>query len=449
MNYCDYRDHSTLNLSSLLRMQNLVLIVLIYSGLMHEWYFNRLPAIMAVAPLVHTYFNNILLFPLLPAWWLLRRKSRKWDAIEREYMSKVLLLSLLMLIIVAVERIHVSRYDTDPSLLSCIPLMMLPVWICMGIWFTRDLHTTAILLHNLALAGATASVISFALRMMGFSYNSLLGPMYWPYHYIVAFGFFYYLSVWLLGDRGRKQNAIGILACSLEMLLTFEKRMIVSTALGILGLGITWAILGHGMRQLLVRRFAMLAACVGILALAVNIATTGNLVVIIQNIFATRWISYSDVQGANSSVLTIADRLGSGRLEMWKEIPSRIAESPWVGSGLYPLFEGAKVTHNGFIDVLLSVGIAGLLVLVVGAIYWAAAVAKSSPGREAAPLQLTCVSFIFCTFGGWIGLSAWMSFPTLNIYLCLLYGISLGLAARTQRRKSRLTSDVSRLKVSR
>jgi hypothetical protein len=433
-------------------MRNLVLMVLLYSGLMHEWYFNRLPAIMAVFPLVHTYFNNILLFPLLPAWWIMKYKSSKWDAVERAYMSKVLMLSLLMLIVIVIERIHVSRFDTNPSLISYIPLMTLPVWVCIGIWFTRDPRTTQALLHNLALSGAIASTISFMLRMLGFSYDSLLGPMYWPYHYIVAFGFFYYLSVWLLCKTGRMQNAIGILACSLEMLFTFEKRMIISTALGLLGLGITWSIIGPGIRRHFLQRFVLLTAGMGAAAAAINIITSGGLISAIHNIFITRWISYSDVHGTDSSVLVLADRLGSGRLEMWRETPVRIAESPWVGSGLYPLFEGAKVTHNGFIDVLLSVGFVGFLIIAAGIVFWAATILKSRLGRNAAALQLACVSFIFSTFGAWIGISAWTSFPTLNIYMCLLYGISLGIAARTQYRKRTRRTDaaiIPRSKVNR
>ncbi len=423
-------------LASYADIGTLVPLLLLYEGLAFEWNLNieRLEPLRSHFPLVYSYVNPALFF-LVPFLLILSRPNLRGSLAEQKYVQIVWCSAIVMAAILVAQQIVRPLEMTKPNMSAYVVFFAWPLWIRVGMWIGNDDLRTEKLLRRLARLAMAASLFSFSLRVLHFSVDDIIGPMYWPYSMIVMFGFFYYLAQGIVGAGGRMRPACGLACCSLEVLGSFSKKFVFGVGVGMIVFTAAVVLLGARKHVRILQSVMGRVATLVVLLFGAIAIWAGQILAYLNSAVQTSWLrnpnsSASDLVGLDASMV---ETLASGRFDMWREIWPRFQSSPWIGAGLSPFYRDNIVSHNGFFDVLLSVGLLGAGACVAGALMWILAIWRSNVPRHILVLQLACVSFIGGILGLNVGISVWLMFNTVNAYFFLLVGVSLGLALQTRR----------------
>ncbi|HEY8659585.1 MAG TPA: O-antigen ligase family protein [Hanamia sp.] len=296
------------------------------------------------------------------------------------------------------------------------------------------------LFSRFALYAAYGSVFSFCLRVAGVSDSLPFGVAGWPMRLFFLFGFCWYLCWYLAGFMSGKKTSrsilVGLIACSLEVVITLQKPIIWAAFFSMATLFLIFRAFLPG------RKFGKFKTKLVKLSVAVVLV-----LVVINNIFhevvvddISTFISVRILHQSDEVNDITLDRAAGGRFEVWETALKDFKRSPWVGIGLNSVHEGgggASISlHNGYLDLLSILGISGLTLFLYGIWYWLWRVVKSLKFKPLLLVQTSCliyfVGILMFNMGGTSRI-----FPGVSYFIAMVFGISLRLAvyANSHRRK--------------
>jgi hypothetical protein len=332
--------------------------------------------------------------------------------------------------IVIAERIANDFQDTALKMKYYYYLMLLPFWGWLGFDIGSDNKRALNVIHRLAVYSAMASYLSFAMTITGVLKTSHFGPMYWPYRFIVIFGFFYFITSLATGINRTRSTLFWMLGCSLAVFWGFYKYTIVSTVLGL----VVWIIFllakGKGLRGRSILSFCLILL-IGISGVFVtNQITEGHLFAIVNDIFEDHWV-HNITEFEDPDLFERVNLISGDRLKIWEEGIKRVQFHPLIGSGLGQVCERNMVFHNGYIDLLLSFGLLGAGGAVAAFFIWFKALCRSEPSGYILFILLVCTGFIATILAANMFGSVWIQFHTISAYLLLAGGVSYRLSKKS------------------
>lgn len=398
------------------KLDNILIFILLLLGWNYEWnyviYANWPPIILdyliAITPAVY-----------IALYFLSQRKVSPVTPNYSIYLRPYTTLLIIFSIIVLFERTGNGFQNTVLFWKSYYFFLLIPIWGYIGFEIGGNIERSHKFIREISRLGGIAIISSFVLRLLGFGLNSPYGPMDWPYRFICIFGFFYFLSVQITGIQKKPSTKYWLIICSVAVFSGIYKFTIVSTVLGLIGWSIFLLNKNHEIRM---KRIILNSSVifVSIIALfVVDMVTGGSISATIIDVVQKRWlknIEDFDLRGVN-------DLTGS-RLVMWTLMIPQIRNNLFFGSGLGQKYQGDIVSHNGYIDIVLSYGIIGLIIFLIGLYVWFRYISKLKTTGVPFLICLASIGFI-CTiiisnlFG-----SMWIQFHTINAYVMIIGGIS-------------------------
>jgi len=407
-----------------IRFDRLLVAVLLFSGWSLEWTWGRQEGPIALVFL----YVRLSLYPFFFCYYFLNRKRLRSSNAS---LGALPFLLFAFIGICLAERISNDFVDTWILWKDYYYLALLPLWGLLGFDLGGNVRRIQLLFYRLAVSGSLLSYVSFSMQAIGISGESLVGPMYWPFRFIVIFSFFYFLSIITTGLNRTGKTFFWLAGSSLAVFWGLYKFTIVCTALGVAVWGIFMVMKGrfHGKRGIL--SFLALATLSLIGVAAVNQLAGGSLFSTINDTYNDKWLhNINEIESKDP--LDKFDRITAGRYQIWQEVTRRVPERPLLGAGLGQKYKGAIVIHNGYFDLLLSFGILGLAVFFSGLIIWLRRLARSHLNKDTLLIQLVCVGYIFMSLAANLFGSVWIQFFTISFYITFLSGISYRLCAERE-----------------
>ena len=349
-------------------------------------------------------------------------------------------LALFFLSIIVLERIHVSAFDSSIGLDFYIGLVQALLFGVIGYYYGRDgrdilwiLGGTALILSGVSvysfLAGNTEPKMTFPTLAVGF-----------PMAYFVLFGFYWYLHAWLASSGVAVRPLLGLIACSFYVIFSFMKPVIIPAMGGIVFL-LLFSVVFNKRNGVYLTRLFVFTCIAAIIFFSIDVFS-GNKIsdaMVDKIIYAFLHLDFNQenislTQLVNYIFLHDIDLLelaSGGRYDLWAAAEERIRASPLIGSGFGQTssvlsgVDGSVPFHNGYLDLLLSVGIAGCIPVLIGIVLWfrsmLSRVAINRTNGLLIPVVSYVVSIMVLNYGGTSRL-----FPTLSAFIMFLVGLSTG-----------------------
>lgn len=409
-----------------IKLDNFIIIVLLFSGWSCEWTVGRLGELGDLI-----LYIRLMLYPIFFGYYFLVRRYLKSSYAAKSDTIIIQVLLFLFICIVLGERIENNFFNTYLLWKEYYFLALLPFWAIIGFDIGGNIKRVYSFLYKLARIGAFLSYLSLAMLAIGISDESLIGPTHWAFRFIIVFSFIYFLTLIVTGINGGKSRFFWLLGSSLAVFWGFYKFTIVSVFIGILVVAALVIIKGHSVRRRSITMFFVLIMLLIMAALSINRVTGGGLFSVINNIYINKWLHGVDI----SEPLTPEDlnQLSAGRYKMWENALNRINEHPLLGSGLGQRYEGSLVTHNGYIDMLLSFGKLGSAIFLFAVLIWLIRLARSQTQKDILVIHVICVGYIFTIFAANLFGSIWIQYFTISFYTALLGGISYRLCSERKK----------------
>jgi len=307
----------------------------------------------------------------------------------------------------AVHALFPSEYGVVLRPDFYLSLILTVAGAMIGYWFAADVRDLHWGLKRIALLLALLSVYGGLMRLIGAEQlNPLLVPGF-PIRLFILFAYCWYLHEWLNRSKWSIGPLLGLAACSLEIFITFHKpilfcALVGSTFLFFYSMWATrrvFAVLG---------KTGVLIAIAASLFVTVNVSTSGRLIYHINQQVAQNLLH----EGARMRYETLAqtmDRLSGRRFALWEEGWNRFKESPLVGVGFGQQIGGwafnpedptgrgirrSVYLHNGYLDLLVSVGILGSLPVAFALIWWLGLAFRRDLARRMGYLVVPCLAFV-------------------------------------------------------
>jgi O-antigen ligase len=282
-------------------------------------------------------------------------------------------------------------------------------------------------LKMIARAAAVVSVYKFLTPepLAGASFPPI--GVGWPVQLFILFGFCWYVFAALSAPRLSKEIVFGALACALEIFVVFHKP-IVFAGLGSLA---TLALMQQILPQTHRRGNLRLVGGIALLAAAYFAAfqfSGGTVLEGYREEFFTKYLHMKASGGEFGLDDKTLERFSGGRFGLWDQAIELFWKSPWVGSGPGQVFYGSGQevhAHDGYIELLYSVGVIGALAHVGAAWIWFRQTIMASGLARRAGLVLPIATFI----GGFLAFEAGEGAAVLYTVLSFVYllmGIGLG-----------------------
>jgi O-antigen ligase len=310
-----------------------------------------------------------------------------------------------------------------------IDFICLLLWFLTGYFYASNPDATKKLLSRFATFAAYGSLYSFCLRLAGLSASVPFGVASWPMRLFFLFGFCWYLCLFLFcsisGEKSFRGILFGLIACSLEVLVTLHKPIIWAAFFCIATLFLIF-------RVYLPRRQFRKAISKGlkysvalVLVLLVMNGIFHGVVTKEINTFITERVLH---QSAEESAITL-DRVTAGRFELWSTALKDFYKSPWFGIGINDVEnQGGRVSlHNGYLDLLSIFGIFGFALFLYSFGFWLKRMLKSLNYITLLFVQTSCLIFIVGILMFNMGGTSRI-FPGITNFIALISGISLRLA---------------------
>jgi O-antigen ligase len=249
----------------------------------------------------------------------------------------------------------------------------------------------------------------------------------WPVRLFILFGFCWYLSAALSVPHLTKEVVFGGLACSLEVFVAFHKP-IVFAGLGCIA---TMALMQQIIPQTRMRGNTRLVGGIALSMVVLFAAVQfsgGSILEGYREEFFTKYLHMKASGGAVGLDEKTLERFSGGRFELWAQAIDLFWKSPWVGSGPGQRFYGPGEevhAHDGYIELLYSVGVIGALAHIAAAWIWfqqtiiARGLARRA--RLILPIAVFVGGFLAFEMGG----GAAVLYTVLS-FVYLLMGIGLG-----------------------
>ena len=410
------------------KFDDLMVIVLFISGWSVEWTWGKQEGLIY---LIITY-GRLMLYPIFLGYYFLNRKRLKSPSYGSPSIGIFQVLLLFFISIVLLGSINNSSLDFPALWKDYYYLALLPFWALLGFEIGGDIGRVKILFNKLALGGAILSYISFAMELIGLSDKSLIGPMYWPFRFIVMFSFLYYLTVIITGQKKGKIAFLWLLGSVISIFADFYKFTIVSSVIGF-AVGIIYLVLKGSKIRRRVLRASFLIIILSIISLiSINNMTGGAFFSSIQNTYIDRWLHGTDISDLSGP--KDYNRISGGRYNMWEEVLSRDV-APWFGTGLGQRFGGAKVIHNGYLDLYVGFGLLGVSIFLLAVLIWFVRIIRSRPRNDFLHIQVICTAYIFSILAANMFGSVWIQFYTISLYVMLLGGISYRITSGVKKKE--------------
>jgi O-antigen ligase len=196
-----------------------------------------------------------------------------------------------------------------------------------------------------------------------------------PMRLLCLFAFCWYLDKWFRGERVLTWQLVGLAASAMPTLVLFHKPIVVSALFSTIAL-ILINIYKGMVTRIFFRVIILIFFSAALFAIA-DVATGGA---VSENIIQQVYSAFLHATPDATEALENRDLLESsagGRFELWQDAWQNFLEHPIFGTGLGQQVEESAFTgtaipiHNGYLDILLSVGLFGAVAVVIGIICFA------------------------------------------------------------------------------
>lgn len=399
---------------------NLLFFGIMIPLLVMDWNYSR-PGFTLPLMLSYPGWLAGLCFPMIYFIWT--RFAFSSDA--RAMFNRFLFLILYIVLVLTAQRLFRPEAAATYSQFIILEFVALPLWGIAGFLYASQSDAIQMLLGRFALFAAWGSFFSFTLRLAGMPASIPFGVAGGPTRLFFLFGFCWYLARFLADERTSRRALAGLVACSLEVVITLHKPIIWATIFSVATLVLTFR--AHLPRHQFGKTMTTLlkSTIVAMLVLVtVNSIFQGVISKEINQFISVRVLHQSEEENA----ITIG-RTAGGRFEIWEIALKDFNESPWVGSGVkdFETETGSISLHNGYLDLLFIVGICGIIPVVYGIGLWLGRVMRSLNCAPLLLVQSSCLAYVvgilMFNAGGTSRL-----FPGASYFIALICGISLRLA---------------------
>ncbi|MHB8972340.1 MAG: O-antigen ligase family protein [Pirellulaceae bacterium] len=276
---------------------------------------------------------------------------------------------------------------------SALSMIQAVLFAFMGYWIAQDDGEVVWLLRHCAMACALGSLWGGCVRFAGVEDSPFIIPQ-WPTRLLFLFGHCWYLNQWLTSQKKRLGSLLGLVACSLEVWISFHKPIVFSALCASVFL-VTYAIMTTQRPISVVRRMAVLAI-LGVVALVVvNRNMSGRLLMSAEEIVYEKFLHQRVGSGVDWSASDeLLESASGGRLDIWADALKRIGNHPLFGVGFGQDFGDNVHVHNWYLDLLLGLGIVGSFPLFAALLWWLRLVTKRKVIQRAGYLVVPCLAYI-------------------------------------------------------
>jgi len=229
-------------------------------------------------------------------------------------------------------------------------------------------------LKTMARVGAVVAVYKYLMPDVetGASFPTL--GVGWPVEVFILFGFCWYLCEAMLAARISIEMLLGGAACSLEVFIAFHKPLVFAGIACMVTLILLLQFLKAHRRRGNLRLLAASLLLSGALFAAYE-ATGGRIIEQYEEDFFLKYLHMSTSPDELALDAGALHGFSGGRFDLWEQAINQFWTSPLVGSGpgrrFYGEASGELVhAHNGYIEILYSIGILGALAHVAAAWIW-------------------------------------------------------------------------------
>jgi hypothetical protein len=196
----------------------------------------------------------------------------------------------------------------------------------------------------------------------------------WPVEIFILFGFCWYLCRALVATRIAPETLLGGAACALEVFVAFHKPTVVA-GLGCMATSILLLQFLQPHRRRGNLRLLAASLTLALLMLAAFRATNGRIFEQYEEDFFLKYLHMSESPDDLALDEGALRGFSGGRFDLWGQAVDQIWVSPLVGSGAGRRFYGAASgelvhAHNGYLEILYSIGILGALAHMAAAWIW-------------------------------------------------------------------------------
>jgi len=348
-----------------------------------------------------------------------------FSSYARETFNRFLFLIFWIVLVLTVQRLLYPEAVASYSQFILLEFVALPLWGFAGFLFAAQPDATQRFLGRFALLAAWGSFFSFALRLAGMPFSIPFGVAGWPTRLFFLFGFCWYLASFLMDGRTSRRTLAGLVACSLEVVITLHKPIIWATIFSVITLLFIFrAYLPRHQFGKTITSLLKSTVAVVLLLVAVNSIFQGVVTKEISEFISVRVLHQSDDENA----ITL-NRAAGGRFEIWETALKDSSEHFWFGSGIKDVENeiGSVSLHNGYLDMVFIVGICGLIPIAYGIGFLLVRVVRSLKCPPLLLVQSSCLAYVvgilMFNLGGISRL-----FPGVTFFIALVCGISLRLA---------------------
>lgn len=226
-----------------------------------------------------------------------------------------------------------------------------------------------------------------------------------PMRLFCLFAFCWYLNKWFLEKKIFTWRLFGVAASALPTIVLFHKPIVFATLLSFVALIFLNIYRKMGVRTL--GRVIILVLLSAIIFIIVNTASGGAALENLTQRFFWEYLHSNPNKVEHLQREELMERSAGGRFELWQNTWQNVSENPIFGSGLAQrsdVLEGVPIPiHNGYLDILASVGIFGAVAAVIAFTCFALAVMarlKTQDDTWLAPTLAYIVGIGAYNFGG-------------------------------------------------
>jgi hypothetical protein len=236
---------------------------------------------------------------------------------------------LVIVVIAIIEKIEHNFFGIEMVWKDYYSFILLPFWGVIGFNVGQDETRALSLIRNLAVYGSIASLYSYIMIYLGLMIDSPFGPMYWPYRFIIIFGFFYFLSSFILNEQKEKYTILYLLASSMSVFMGFYKNTIVSVFIAFILLSILIFIKKIKINSKAIKYTVLFIVLLFVSFYFVDAKYIADFNDYIQN----RWLHNVNYISTSNPFDDI-DSFSAGRYRMWEKVLYLADQSIVLGYGL-------------------------------------------------------------------------------------------------------------------
>ena len=251
----------------------------------------------------------------------------------------------------------------------------------------------------------------------------------WPVQLFILFGFCWYASTALMTPKLSGEMIVGILVCSLEVFVSFHKPTVIAGLGCMMSMIMMVQAVGQRRWRANYRAFAW-ATLLTVAILAVVEFNGGSWFESYREDFYVQYLHRNSGYEQIALDEQTLQQFSGGRFRLWDEAFEQFLQSPWVGSGPGMTFFADSSfqeihAHNGYLELLYSIGVIGAFAHVVAACVWFRETILARGFDRRADIMVPIAAYVggFLTFETGGGATV---FHNLLTFLSLLMGIGLG-----------------------